>query len=208
MTSTTPTGTTRTDTTPVEIHPLLAERWSPRAFDRTPLADDDVTALLEAARWAPSAMNSQPWRFLVGQVGEDGADATHKALFDTLAGGNQVWASEAPLLVAALARVAEPDGAAREIGSYELGLAVAQLSIQAQALGLVVHQMGGFDRDRLVESFAVPSTYRPVVVLAVGRVGDPASLPEWAREREGAPRERLPLEQIAYAETWGMPLAG
>lgn len=196
---------TRTATTAVEIHPLLANRWSPRAFDTSPLDDAEVTALLEAARWAPSAMNHQPWRFLVGRTTIDGADATYKGLFDSLGAPNQLWASRAPVLVAALARVEEADGSARAMGPYELGLAVAQLTAQAQALGLHVHQMGGFDATAVNESFDVPSAYRPVVVLAIGRIGDSDLLPDWAREREEAPRERLALTEIAYAGVWGAP---
>ena len=193
----------RTATTAVELHPLLADRWSPRAFDRTPLADDDVTALLEAARWAPSANNYQPWRFLVGRVSTDGVDATYAGLLDSLAEFNQLWASAAPVLIAAAVEVEHEDGSAREIAPYELGLAVSQLTVEAAARGLHVHQMGGFDAERLAETFAVPPQYRAVVVLAVGRLGDPESLPGWAAERETAPRDRKPLAEIAFTGTWG-----
>jgi nitroreductase len=199
---------TRAAATAVDIHPLLAQRWSPRSFDTTGIDDADVTALLEAARWAPSAMNHQPWRFLVGRSGADGADATYKGIFDTLGGPNQLWAGRAPLLVAALARVHEGDGSEREVGPYELGLAVAQLSVQAHALGLHVHQIGGFDAGALRAQFDVPAAYRPVVVLAVGRRSDDLDdLPAWARERETAPRERLPLHEIAFADSFGTALA-
>ncbi len=194
---------TRAATTAVEIHPLLADRWSPRAFDRTPVGDTEIAALLEAARWAPSANNHQPWRFLVGHDTLDGADATYKGLFDSLAEFNQVWASAAPLLIAAIAEVEHEDGSVREVAPYELGLAVAQLSVQAQALGLHVHQMGGFDATAISAGFGVPPQYRTVAVLAIGRLGDPDSLPAWAAERESAPRERLPLSQIAFAEHFG-----
>jgi nitroreductase len=196
---------TRTATTAVAIHPLLADRWSPRAFDASLVADADLAALLEAARWAPSAMNHQPWRFLVGRHGADGADATYKGLYDALGAPNQQWAGRAPVLVAALARVEETDGSPREVGPFELGLAVAQLTVQAHALGLHVHQMGGFDAAAVSAEFAVPASYRPVVVLAIGRQGDADDLPGWAREREVAPRERLPLGEIAYADTFGVP---
>jgi nitroreductase len=197
----------RTATTDVELHPLLAERWSPRAFDRAPVPDADVTALLEAARWAPSANNYQPWRFLVGRTGIDGADATHKGLFDALAEFNQVWASAAPVLIAAIVEVEHEDGSARDIAPYELGLAVAALTVEASARGLHVHQLGGFDAGQVAAEFGVPPQYRTVVVLAVGRLGDPETLPAWAAERETAPRERKPLNDIAYAGTWGAPLA-
>jgi len=193
----------RTATTAVELHPLLADRWSPRAFDRTPLEDADVTALLEAARWAPSANNYQPWRFLVGRVSTDGVDATYAGLLDSLAEFNQLWASAAPVLIAAAVEVEHEDGSPREIAPYELGLAVSQLTVEAAARGLHVHQMGGFDAGRLSEAFGVPPQYRAVVVLAVGRLGDPETLPSWAAERETAPRDRKPLAEIAFTGTWG-----
>jgi nitroreductase len=198
---------TRTARTAVPLHPLLAERWSPRAFDPTPLSDEDVAALLEAARWAPSAMNHQPWRFLVGRQDHDGTDATYKGIYDALAGGNQQWASSSPLLVAALVRTTEEDGSPRAIAPYELGLAVSQLTVQAHALGLHVHQMAGFDAEQLRATFGVPASYTPVVVLSVGRQGNVESLPAWAAERETAPRERLDLAEIAYADEFGLPLA-
>ncbi len=201
------TVATRTAGTAVELHPLLAERWSPRAFDREPVSDADVTALLEAARWAPSANNYQPWRFLVGRAGVDGSDATYKGLFDALAEFNQVWASAAPVLIAAIVEVEHEDGSAREIAPYELGLAVAQLTVEASARGLHAHQMGGFDAGQIAVEFGVPAQYRAVVVLAVGRLGDPAALPAWAAERESAPRERKPLSDIAFSGTWGAAAA-
>jgi len=188
--------------TSVELHPLLAGRWSPRAFDPAPVDDVDVTALLEAARWAPSANNYQPWRFLVGRVGRDGADATYKGIYDALAEFNQQWASGAPVLIAATVEVEHEDGSTREIAPYELGLAVAQLSVEASARGLHVHQMGGFDAGQIGATFGVPPQYRTVVVLALGRLGDPEALPAWAAARESAPRERKPLSEIAFADAW------
>jgi nitroreductase len=194
-----------TATTAVELHHLLAERWSPRAFDPAAVPDEDVTALLEAARWAPSANNHQPWRFLVGRHGVDGADRTHRGLFDALAAFNQVWASAAPVLVAAIVEVEHQDGSAREIAPYELGLAVGQLTLEAAARGLHVHQMGGFDAAQVSETFAVPPQYRTVVVLAVGRLGDPETLPAWAAARETAERVRRPLTEIAFTDEWDHP---
>lgn len=199
--------TSRTASTSVRLTPLLAERWSPRAFDAALVTSDVVAALLEAARWAPSANNYQPWRFLVGQTTTDGADATHKGIFDALAEFNQVWASAAPVLVAAITEVEHEDGSVREIAPYELGLAVSQLTVEATARGLVVHQMGGFDADQVSATFGVPPQYRTVVVLAIGLLGDPESLPAWAAERESAPRERKPLGEIAFTDTFGTPYA-
>lgn len=198
MTTATRPGTVRPRTGASRVHPLVADRWSPRAFDPAPLEDGDLVSLLDAARWAPSAMNAQPWRFLVGRTTASGPDATHTALLGALAPPNRAWAHRAPVLVAALTRVFEDDGSERAVGPYELGLAVAQLTVQAEALGLSVHQIGGFDHDAVVGAFEVPVGYRPFVVLAVGRRGDAAGLPDWARAREGAPRSRLALDEVAF----------
>jgi nitroreductase len=204
--TTTRTGTERPSRDAAVLHPLIADRWSPRAFDPAPVADGDLVSLLEAARWAPSAMNAQPWRFLVGRVTDAGPDATHAGLLGTLGAPNRAWAHQAPVLVAALTRVTEDDGSSRTVGPYELGLAVAQMSVQAQALGLHVHQIGGFDADAVADTFEVPMGYRPFVVLAIGRLGDAAGLPDWARAREGAPRTRLDLADIAFSGRFGQPL--
>lgn len=205
---TTRPGTARTRSDAPGVHPLVADRWSPRAFDTAPLPDAEVVSLLEAARWAPSAMNAQPWRFLVGRTTEDGPDATHTGLLGTLAPPNRAWAHRAPVLVAALTRVFEDDGSARAVAPYELGLAVAQLTVQAESLGLHVHQIGGFDADAVIDAFEVPVGYRPLAVLAVGRLGDAADLPDWARAREGAARSRLDLEDIAFSGRFGQAFDG
>lgn len=181
------------------VHPLVAERWSPRAFDPAALDDDAVRSMLEAARWAPSAMNHQPWRFVVGRHG----DVAHKILAESLVEANRVWAGHAPLLLLAVARSHEEDDRPRPTGSYELGLAVAQLVLQAEALGLHAHQMGGFDHGRVAADLGVPRRWQPVVTIAVGRAADPQSLPEPLRSRELAPRARLPLTDLAFGETWG-----
>ncbi|MET8468803.1 nitroreductase family protein [Streptomyces sp. NPDC006422] len=193
----------RTATTAVAVHSLLAERWSPRSFDaaRT-LADDELTSLLEAARWAPSARNTQPWRFLLGRRG----DTAYQRILDTLVPGNQVWAANSSLLVAAVAADRLEDGAPNPGAAYDTGLAVAQLALQAHALGLHAHQMGGFDAERLRASLGVPDGYRPLSVTAIGALAAPDLLPDKLRERETAARERRPLEETFFAEGWGTPL--
>jgi nitroreductase len=191
----------RTAVTAVPLHPILADRWSTRAYDATPLDDDTVIALLEAARWAPSAMNAQPWRFVVGRRG----DATWQAIHDTLADGNRLWADQAPLLILAAARTTNVDGTPRAVAPYELGLAVSQLSTQAYAEGLHVHQMGGFDAQTARAALAIPGDFTPYVVLAIGRRGSDDHLPEFLRTLEQGPRERLPLDELAFAGTWGQP---
>jgi nitroreductase len=183
----------RTAVTTVPLHPLLAERWSPRALDADHALDDaQLRALLEAARWAPSASNTQPWRFVTAARGS----ALHAALLDTLMPGNRTWAEAASTLVLAAAEVVGPDGAARPWALYDTGQAVAHLTVQAQAEGLAVHQMGGFDAEAVHRLLALPEQVRPVVLLAVGRRGEPTSLPEPLLARETATRERRPLDEL------------
>jgi nitroreductase len=150
-------------------------------------------------------MNAQPWRFLVGRSDSAGPDTTWQAIYSSLAEGNRLWAERAPVLIVATARTRNEDGTERAVGPYELGLAVAQLSLQAHADGLHVHQMGGFDADAIRFALEVPGDYTPYVVLAIGRRGSDEHLPDFLRERESGPRERLPLGDIAFAGTWGDP---
>ena len=184
----------------VELLPALAGRHSTRAFAPRPVDADQTESLLEAARWAPSAMNRQPWRFIVGHLG----DPTHAELLAALHPGNRDWARSAGLLVATLARTGsaeQPEQAHTDFtAAYELGLATAQLETQAWSTGLVAHQMGGFDAAAVVTAFAVPPEWRPVTVVAVGHPGDPEQLPEPLAARERAPRERLPL--AALTPSW------
>lgn len=179
-------------TTAVQVHPLLSERWSPRGFDRDHLVgDDEVAALLEAARWAPSARNSQPWRFLVARRGQD----AHGQLFAALHPGNQVWAGAASALVLVAARTAV-DGAAQPFALYDTGQAVALLVTQAQAHGLSAHQIGGFDGAAVRTAFGLDDNLTPVVIIAVGRADPDADLPEHLAVRETAPRTRYPVSDL------------
>ncbi|MEU3644910.1 nitroreductase family protein [Lentzea sp. NPDC034063] len=178
--------------TVVPLHPLLARRWSSRAFDPDhEVTDEQLTALLEAARWAPSASNTQPWRFAVTRRGT----TEHATVLDTLAGGNQTWARDASALVVVAARTTGTDGAAQPWAVYDAGQAVAHLSVQAQAEGLAVHQMGGFDRDRLTTVLAAADV-TPLVVVAVGLRDEPARLAEPFAQRETAERVRLSVGEL------------
>jgi nitroreductase len=182
-----------TDGTPPALHPLLAQRWSPRSFDpEHDLADADLAALLEAARWAPSANNSQPWRFRVTRRGT----ADFARLYDTLAPGNRVWAGAASALLLVAAETVDDDGRSRSHALYDTGQAVAHLVVQAQAHGLVTHQMGGFDTAAVRTAFDLAENVAPVVVVAVGRVADAGRLPAPLAAREQAPRTRLPMDSL------------
>ena len=182
----------KTAATAVPLHPLLAERWSPRALDGDHLlSPGQLTALLEAARWAPSANNSQPWRFVVAQRGTAG----HAAVLDVLAGGNRTWARDASALVLVAAETVSPEGVPRPWAVYDTGQAVAHLTVQAQHEGLCVHQLGGFDAEAATALLGRDGL-QPLVVLAVGRRGDAALLPDPLASRERAPRTRLELDDL------------
>lgn len=171
----------------------LVERWSPRAYD--PTADvrtETLRTVFEAARWAPSANNVQPWRFIVARRGTDGFATIH----DALLGFNQAWADSAAVLVVNLAETVDAEGNPRPWARYDLGQAVAHLTVQAQHEGLHTHQMGGFDTTRLREAFALDERLEVVSVTAIGVLGDAATLPEALRDRERAPRVRKPLDEL------------
>jgi nitroreductase len=177
----------------LDLHPLLAGRWSPRAFDpEAVVTDGELTSLLEAARWAPSDRNSQPWRFVVARRGSD----AHKQIFTNLTPGNRRWAVAAPVLLLGAHVASSASGVPLRHAEYDLGQAMAHLSVQATALGLHVHQMGGFAGDSVVVDLELPEGVVPTVVAAVGRLGDPEVLPADLRFREVGLRTRHPLDEI------------
>lgn len=176
---------------------LFAERWSTRIFDAAaPLDEDAFASALEAARWAPSAGNTQPWRAIVARRGT----AEHRAVFDTLMGFNQEWAGRASALVAFCAQTATEDGEPLAWGVYDTGQAAAYFTIQAHAGGLAAHQMGGFHRDRLAAAFDLEGRFEPVTVVAVGMLGDPSEVSEKVRAREATPRTRRPIRETVLVD--------
>jgi nitroreductase len=188
---------TRAPGAAVTLHPLLAQRWSSRAFDASAeLAPAVLDRLLEAARWSPSAGNTQPWRFVVAARGT----GAHHHVLGALAPGSRAWARHAAVLLVAVAETADEDGNPLPWALYDLGQAMAHLSTQAQAEGLVVHQMGGFSPDALSASFDLDDRLRPVVVAAVGAYDPQAVLPEPFAERELAPRSRRPLDELLVVD--------
>lgn len=188
----------------VTDHPILdlfARRWSPRAFATDSVPDGDLKVVLEAARWAPSAFNEQPWRLMIARR-EEGAD------FDRLLGcltpGNQVWAGRAPVLGLGFARKTYTyNGKTNRHAWHDLGLASAQLIAQAMALDLYVHLMAGIDGRRIREVFRVPADFEPVTGIAIGYLGDADELPEDLRERELEPRNRRPFDDWVFSGIWG-----
>lgn len=185
------------DTDDVPIHPLLRNRYSPRTFDPRPIPEPIIASLIEAARWAPSARNLQPWRFVLAPVTNP---ARHASMLAALKEGNQVWAQHAPLLIGVLAARLDDRGQPNRTAHYDTGLAVANLTVQAQSHALYIRQMGGIYPERLHATFDIPLTYDVMVVLAVGYRGDAALLPPALREREAAARQRLPLEQLVWGQ--------
>lgn len=187
-----------------DILDLIRERWSPRAYDSArPVAADTVMQLVEAARWAPSSRNEQPWRFVVVDARQD-ADA-NVALVATLSKGNQAWAPKAPMLVAVCVKMLVGDTAeANRHAYYDTGHAIALFTLQAQALGLGVRQMEGFDRAAATASLGVPGDYEIAVLMAVGYPAAPETLEmERHRELELTPRSRRPAAESVFRGRWG-----
>lgn len=183
----------------VELEANIAKRWSTRSFDETyDVSDNDVVALLEAARWAASGSNVQPWRFLVAKRGS----SEFSKISETLSGNNKVWAPKASLFIVALAQTHSSEGKERKLALYDVGLAVGQLGIQATALGLSLHQMAGFDGDALSSMIPIPADLTPLVVIAIGSYSAETSLPDELQEREQTPRARKALEEIVVS---GLP---
>ncbi len=183
------------------IHDLLARRWSPRAFDDRPVEVDALRTLLEAARWAPSSNNEQPWRFIVATKDHE---TGWNRLFDCLAEGNQKWTVLAPVLMLSVASMHfEDDGKPNRHAFHDTGLATENLVLQATASGLVAHQMAGFDVEKARVDLRIPAGYEPVVMIAVGYPGNPDILPERLRERELRPRSRRPIGEWTFGGQWG-----
>ncbi|MEK7236257.1 MAG: nitroreductase family protein [Nitrospirota bacterium] len=184
------------------IHDLLRQRWSPRAFDNRPIEPDKLRSLFEAARWAPSSNNGQPWRFLVATK-ENMAE--YDRLFNCLAEGNQKWAYRAPVLMLSVAQLQFEDGSPNRHALHDTGMAAENLVVQATALGLAAHQMAGFRIDQARADCQIPESYEPVAMIAVGYPGDPAVLSDRLRAREAQPRARKSLTELVYTATWEQP---
>ena len=186
------------------IHDLLRQRWSPRAFDDRPIEPEKLRSLCEAARWAPSSNNEQPWRFIVANKDYE---TEWNRLFACLVEGNRKWAYRAPVLILSVASLNfEDDSTPNRHAFYDTGMAVENLVLQATALGLSAHQMAGFDVEKARADLKIPSGYEPVAMIAVGYPGDLASLPDRLRERELQPRSRRPISEWTFSGQWGEPL--
>ncbi len=181
------------------IEPLFLKRWSPRAFDASSMAVVDLMRMLEAARWAPSAYNLQPWRFVYALR----SDPVWDRWLGLLDPSNAVWAREASAIVFLFSDRLMParEGRAPQLSGshrFDAGAAWAQLSLQATAMGYQAHGMGGIDAEAVRHALAVPEHFQVEIGIAIGRQASPDRLPPELRERE-APSERLPLERLAFA---------
>jgi nitroreductase len=191
--------------TDAPIQELIRHRWSPRAFEPRPVEPEKLRSLFEAARWAPSTSNSQPWYYIVAI--KDDAENFARVL-QCFNENNQAWTKHAPVIGLSVAAVNfAASGKPNRFALHDLGQASATLALEAVALGLQVHQMGGIFPDKAREIFGVPEGYEVAAGLALGYAGDPHSLPDTLRERELQPRQRKPVSEFVFSGHWGKPAA-
>jgi nitroreductase len=180
---------------------IILKRWSPRAFSDKAVSGEDLKKIFEAARWAASSYNEQPWRFLVGHKG----DETYKKIFDSLVEFNQGWAKSAPVLILSVGKKTfTGNGAPNGYGIHDTGAATAYIGLQATALGLYTHSMAAFDHHKVAAAFGIPDDFATGSVTALGYFGDPNTLPDQLKQQEVSPRQRKPLEEIVFTE-WEKP---
>lgn len=194
----------RTAETSGPVMDIIAGRWSPRAFAEDIPSKNELLSIFEAARWAPSCFNGQPWRFIV--TTKDEAEAFQRGL-SCLREQNAVWVRNAPVLAfLAASESFEYNGKPNRWSNFDCGLAMGQLILQAESMGWSVHVMAGFYPDKVRETFGVPEGFDPLVAFVIGRAGDPETLPDDLKEEETAPRERKPLGETVFSGHWGKSL--
>jgi nitroreductase len=183
------------------VLPVIHERWSARSFSEREVSPETLRKVFEAARWAASSGNAQPWRFVVGLKGSE----TYEKIAGTLAGGNKAWAPKAPVLILGTALAVNAKGAPNSYALYDLGAASSYLTLQAAELGMTTHQMAGYDHEAARQALGIPEDFALGSVIALGYQGEPAALGDSTLvERETTPRTRKPLEEIVFSE-WGKP---
>jgi nitroreductase len=184
-----------------EIHPLIAQRWSPRAFDSKLVEAQKLAQLFESARWTSSCFNDQPWTFIVATKDDS---VNYQKMLDCLVSANVVWAQMAPVLGLVVAQKNfKHNGKPNAWGEFDAGQAAATLVLQATALNLVAHQMGGFDAAKAIATFNIPETAKPVAAIAIGYEGEANSLSPELQDREKAIRDRYPLTSFVFTGAWG-----
>src|SRR4029077_14243013 len=183
------------------VHELIRERWSPRAFADKAVPQDVLRSIFEAARWAPSSYNEQPWAYLVASR-ED--KENFEKMLSVLIEFNANWAKSAPVLAIAVAELAfANNNAPNRNAHYDTGTSTALLSVEATARGLAVHQMAGFDPEKARQVFGIPADWEAIAAIAIGYPSDASSLPAPLKEREMAPRTRKPIAEFVMAGHWG-----
>lgn len=191
----------KTAETSVPIHNLISERWSPRAFADRPVEPERLRSLFEAARWAASSYNGQPWYFIIATKDDP---ANYQRVLDCLVEFNQGWAKQAAVLALSVAKLKfDHNGEPNRHAFHDVGQAAATLALQAHHLGLAVHQMAGILPDKARQIFDIPDGYEAVAGIAIGYPGEPHTLPDHLKERELAPRERKPLDSFVFTGKWG-----
>ncbi|MGC1421233.1 MAG: nitroreductase family protein [Terracidiphilus sp.] len=184
------------------VLPVILERWSPRAFDDRAISKADLRKIFEAARWAPSSFNEQPWRFVVGERNSE----TYKKIAEALVPFNQAWAANAPVLVLSVARTRfSHNDSPNNYAVHDLGAADGFITLQAASMGIATHQMAGFDQAKAREAFEIPEIYAIGSVMALGYQGDPSSLSEHYQGQEQSPRSRKPLSEMVLS-SWNHPV--
>ena len=182
------------------INDHIRNRWSPRAYAETPVDTGKIHSVLEAARWASSAFNEQPWRFIIGV----NYDQTHQKITETLVEWNQKWASKAPVLILNIAKRTFSHNSTKNVThKYDLGQAVANMAIEAVNQGLISHQMSGFDPEKARQLFNIPGDFQAVSVIALGHYGNPDLLPDDMQLAESKPRERKSLNELVFTDSFG-----
>jgi len=183
------------------VHDLIRDRWSPRAFSDKPVDREILASLFEAARWAPSSSNEQPWAYLVATK-DNSQDFAR--MVSVLVEFNADWAKNAPVLALAVSHLKfQSNGNPNRNAFYDTGAATILFSVEATARGLYVHQMAGFDPAKAKQVFEIPTDWEPIAAFAIGYPGDPNSLSQKLQDREIAPRTRKPLTEFVMSGRWG-----
>ena len=192
--------------TKAAIHELIASRWSGRAYDSERfVSEEDILSLIEAARWAPSCYGDQPWRFIVFNKAIN--ESAWQQAVDCLSEGNRAWAKDAPLLLLSVAdSVLSKNGSPNRWAQYDTGASTENLCLQATALGLMMHQMGGYDADKARELFSIPEQFTPMAMMTVGYQLAEDKIPEDMKEREYNERARNTLDENFFDGTWNKPI--
>ena len=182
------------------IHPLLQRRWSPYIFSNRPIESEKLGSIFEAARWAPSCYNEQPWSFIVATQAEP---TEYNKMLNCLVPANQTWAKNAPVLMITVAhKYFSHNNTPNAYSWHDVGLAVQNMVIQAMTFDIFVHQMGGFNADQAIATYQIPDTHQPVSAIALGYMGEMTDQPPELQERQQKQRERKPLSDFVFTEAW------